>query len=52
MTSKHPPDLLVPMALATLDFPLIMFTPGSMPVFYLILHQAGFSDVHPGHKMA
>ena len=36
--------------LATLAFLLIMFTPGIIPVFYLILFPAGFSDTHPGQK--
>ena len=37
-------------ASATLAFPLIMFTPGIMYVFYLILFPAGFYDIHPGHN--
>ena len=41
------PTPLVP---ATLAFLLIMFTPGIMYVFYLILFLAGFSDIHPGHN--
>ena len=31
-------------------FPLIMFTPRIMFVFYLILFPAGFFDMHPGHN--
>ena len=36
--------------LAMLAFLLIMFTPGIMSVFYLILLPSGFSDIHPEQK--
>ena len=39
-----PPALLM---LATLAFPLIMFAPGIISVFYLMF-PAGFYDIHPG----
>ena len=48
--SEHPPDPSVLLTLATLAFPLIMFTTGIMYVFYLILFLAGFSDMHPGYN--
>ena len=44
---RAPPTQLKP---ATPAFPLIMFIPGIMYIFYLILFLAGFSDIHPGHK--
>ena len=45
-----PPGPPTPLTLATPAFPLIVFTPGIMPVFYLILLPAVFSDIHPGHN--
>ena len=47
-----PPGSPPLLTLSTLAFPLITFTPGIMPVFYLILFQAGFSDMQPGHNTA
>ena len=41
-----------PLMPATLAFLLIMFTPGIIFVFYLILFPAGFSDIYPGHNKA
>ena len=46
-STQDPPVLLLP---AKLVFLLIMFTPGIMPVFYLVLFSAGFSDMHHGHN--
>ena len=42
----RPPSYVI---LATLVFPL-MFTPGIMSVFHLILFPAFFSDIHPEHN--
>ena len=44
--ASDPPPLLT---LATLAFPLIMFAPGIISVFYLMF-LAGFYDIHPGHN--
>ena len=43
-------DLSTLLTLTMLAFPLIIFTPGIMSVFYLMLIPAGFSDIHPGHN--
>ena len=44
------PEPLAPLTLAMLAFLLIMFTPGIISTFYLILFPADFSDIHPGHN--
>ena len=44
---KKTPDPLALLTLAMIAFLLIMFTPGIMSVFYLILIPASFSDIHP-----
>ena len=43
-------DLSAPFALDTLAFPMIMFTPRIMSVFYLILFTAHFSVIHLRHN--
>ena len=48
--SECPPDPLALLMLTTLAFLLIMFTPGIMYVFYLILFPADFSDIHPRYN--
>ena len=51
--SEHPPEPPALLTLATIAFPLIMFTAGIISVFYLTLFPAGFPNIHPGHnKMA
>ena len=47
-----PPGSPPLLTLTTLAFPLITLTPRIMRVFYLILFQAGFSDMQPGHNTA
>ena len=51
--SEHSPEPPALLTLATIGFPLIMFTAGIISVFYLTLFPAGFPDILPGHnKMA
>ena len=43
------PSALLQLTLATIAFPLIVFAPGIISVFYLMF-PAGFYDIHRGHN--